>query len=59
MENLNIMKLKDFAKELKTPESTIRTWRLRGHIPSECFLVIGSTVFVKVDQFKVSMGLTA
>lgn len=55
----NILKLKDFAKEIKIPESTIRTWKRRGQIPESCFLVIGSTVFVKVDVFKECMGLSA
>ena len=47
-----IMKIKDFAKELKTPESTIRTWKRRGDIPADCFIVIGSTIFIKVEVFK-------
>lgn len=49
---LNIVKLKDFAKLINTPESTVRTWKRRGHIPATCFIVIGSTVFVKVDEFQ-------
>ena len=53
METLfNIMKIKDFAKQIGIPESTIRTWRRRGEIPEQCFLVIGSTVFVKVNEFQ-------
>ena len=51
METLfNIMKIKDFAKQIGIPESTVRTWRRRGEIPEQCFLVIGSTVFVKVEE---------
>ena len=47
METLfNIMKIKDFAKQIGIPESTVRTWRRRGEIPEQCFLVIGSTVSV-------------
>ena len=53
MESLfNIMKIKDFAKQMGIPESTVRTWRRRGEIPEQCFLVIGSTVFVKVNEFQ-------
>ena len=53
MESLfNIMKIKDFAKQIGIPESTVRTWRRRGEIPEQCFLVIGSTVFVKVNEFQ-------
>ena len=47
-----LMKLKPFAEELGVPESTIRTWKLRGNIPLSCFKIIGTTVFVKVDEFK-------
>ena len=48
----NIMKIKDFAKQIGIPESTVRTWRRRGEITEQCFLVIGSTVFVKVNEFQ-------
>ncbi len=37
MDNFKIMKLKDFAKEINTPESTVRTWKRRGDIPDYCF----------------------
>ena len=47
-----LMKIKDLAQELKTPESTIRTWKRRGDIPLSCFKEIGGTVFVKVEEFK-------
>ncbi len=56
---LGIVSIKDFAKLIGKPESTIRTWKLRGDIPEVCFLVIGSTVFVKVNQFMECMGLAA
>lgn len=47
-----LMSIKDFAKELHKPESTIRTWRRRGDLPSSLFVEIGSTVFVKTEEFK-------
>lgn len=59
METFKIMKLKDFAKEIKTPESTVRTWKRRGEIPANCFLVIGSTVFVRVNEIQQWLGLMA
>lgn len=52
MEKFKIMKLKDFAKELKTPESTIRTWKRRGDIPAECFVEIAATIFIRVEVFQ-------
>lgn len=55
--DFNILRLKEFAESIKVPESTVRTWKRRGDIPKNCFLIIGSTVFVKVDQFRESMGL--
>lgn len=48
----NIMKIKDFAKQIGIPESTVRTWRRRGEIPEQCFFIIGSTVFVKVEEVR-------
>ena len=50
--NLGLAKLKDVAKEMNVPESTIRTWRQRGDIPDDCFKVIGGTVFVKINKFR-------
>jgi hypothetical protein len=52
----NLIRLKDLAKELNIPESTIRTWKRRNEIPEECFKKIGSTVFVKVETFKKWIG---
>lgn len=52
METLGIITIKDFAKLMNKPESTIRTWRLREQIPKTCFKVIGSTVFVKIQEIK-------
>lgn len=47
-----LISLKDLAKELNKPESTIRTWRRRGDLPSSLFKEIGGTVFVKVKEFQ-------
>ncbi len=59
MNNFNLMKLKDFAKEINTPESTVRTWKRRGEIPASCFFIIGSTVFVRVKEIQQWFGQTA
>lgn len=48
--DFGLMSINEFAQALRKPESTIRTWRKRGKIPAECFMVIGSTVFVKVKE---------
>lgn len=47
-----LMTIKDLAKELGKPESTVRTWKRRGNIPLSCFKEIGGTVFVRVEEFK-------
>lgn len=59
MLDFNIMKLKDFAKAICTPESTVRTWKRRGEIPPRCFKVIGTTVYVRVDEMQEWIKQTA
>ena len=54
---LGIIKLKEFAKMLGVPESTVRTWKRRGDIPKECFITIGVTVFVKEAETKAFLGV--
>ena len=48
----DLMSIKDFAKEINKPESTVRTWKRRGDIPQNVFKEIGGTVFVRTDKFK-------
>ncbi len=52
MEKFGIMKIKDFAKLMGIPESTIRTWKLRKDIPDNCFKKIGGSVFIKVKEME-------
>lgn len=47
-----ILSIKDFAKQLGKPESTIRTWKRRGNIPPSCFFVIGTTVFIRINEIQ-------
>lgn len=47
----NVITIKELAKQLKKSESTIRTWKRQGDIPSECFKKIGTSVFVRLDKF--------
>lgn len=47
-----LITIKDLAKELGKPESTVRTWKRRGDIPLSCFKEIGGTVFVRTEEFK-------
>lgn len=45
-----IIKLKELAKYLSVPESTVRTWKRRGNLPQNCFICIGGTVYAKVNE---------
>lgn len=47
-----LMSIKDFAKELNKPESTIRTWKRRGELPPSIFKEIGGTVFIRAEKFQ-------
>lgn len=47
-----LISIKDFAKELGVPESTVRTWKRTNEIPQECFKKIGVRVFLKVEETK-------
>lgn len=49
---LGLLTLKELAVELKTVESTIRTWKKRGDLPKHLFLKIGGTVYCKEDNLK-------
>ena len=53
MENMfGLMKIKDFAKELGTPESTIYSWKQKGDLPPSCFKQIGGKWFVRVKNMR-------
>ena len=52
METFGIISIKEFSKEIKTAESTVRTWKRKGFIPEDCFKTIGGRVFVKVERAK-------
>lgn len=49
---VGLMTIKEFAKKMNKPESTIRTWRNRGDLPKELFKKIGGDVFIKTEKFK-------
>ena len=48
----NLITIKEFSKELGKPESTVRTWIRRGELPSSVLRKIGSTMFIKTDEFQ-------
>ena len=48
----NIMSIKDFAKAIGKPESTVYSWKQKGDIPLTCFKQIGGTWFVRVTQMQ-------
>lgn len=46
------MSIKDFAKELGKSESTVRTWKRRGLLPSFLFREIGNSIYVREEKAK-------
>lgn len=48
----DLITLKEAAKALKVEESTLRTWKSRNVIPEECFLKLGTKVYLRRDRFK-------
>lgn len=44
---IGLISLEEFAKMLKKPVSTIRTWKRRGELPSFLFKPVGGTIFVR------------
>ena len=48
----DLITIKELAKELHKPESTIRTWKQRGELPPEIFKTIGGTIFVRAEKFR-------
>ena len=47
---IGLISLKEFAKQLNTPESTVRTWKQRGELPSFLFKKVGGTIFVRENK---------
>ena len=52
LSDFGLMSIKEFSMSIGKPESTVRTWKKRKVIPLECFLTIGSSVFIKIETFK-------
>lgn len=51
MTQSNLKTIKEFAKELHKPISTIYSWKDKGNLPKELFLQIGGSWFVKMNRF--------
>lgn len=45
-----LITIAEFAKEIKTPVSTIYSWKQSGDMPQECFKKIGGKYFVRIKQ---------
>lgn len=50
--NLNVISIKDFAKKIKKPASTIYEWRRKKVIPENCFKLVAGSIFVKVSEMQ-------
>lgn len=49
---IGLISLEDFAKMLKKPVSTIRTWKQRGELPSFLFKKVAGTIFVRENRIQ-------
>ena len=49
---IGLISLKEFAKKLNKPESTIRTWKDREQLPAFLFKKVGGTVFVRENRIQ-------
>ena len=47
-----IRSIRDFAKDIGKPASTVYTWKRNNSIPDKCFKVIGGSIFVKVNEMQ-------
>jgi len=47
-----LINLKEFSKGLGVPESTVRTWKRRGELPSFLFKSIGNSIFIKIKAYE-------
>ncbi len=52
----NILSIKDFAKAIGKPISTVYSWKRNGNIPDECFLQIGRCLFVRIEVMNSFMN---
>ena len=48
----NLLTISEAAEKLKVAESTLRTWKRRGDIPSNCFLKLGTKIYLHKIRFK-------
>lgn len=49
----NLITLSVAAEKLNVAENTLRTWKRRGEIPSDCFKKIGTRIFLRKDKFQI------
>jgi predicted site-specific integrase-resolvase len=47
-----LMKVKAFAADLGVPITTVYSWKQKGVVPSSCFINIGKSLFIKIDEMK-------
>ena len=49
---IGLISLTEFANRLNIPLSTVRTWKLRGELPSILFKKVGGTIFVRENKIQ-------
>ena len=50
--SLNVISVKEFAKQIKKPVSTIYEWIRKQLIPANCVKRVGKSIFIKVPEIQ-------
>ena len=49
---ISLMSLDDFAKLIKRPLNTVKTWKKRGELPEYLFKKVGGCVYVRENRIQ-------
>lgn len=56
LQGFGTVSIKEFAKSIGKPTSTVYSWKRNGNIPKECFTQIGKCIFVRIDAMTKFMN---
>ena len=52
IEAIGLMSVEDFAKLIKRPLNTVKTWKKRGELPEYLFKKVGGCVYVRENRIQ-------
>lgn len=52
IQGFGTISIKDFARSIGKPASTVYSWKRNGDIPKKCFMQIGKCIFVRIEPMK-------